>query len=207
MTYIPIAEAQGEPSMILAIARDVSERKQAEQTLGRKNVALQELLGSIEDAKTQMGRNIQVSLDRLVRPLLRDIQGRLDEADASLVDVLDQHLREICSPYAAKLSLGLTGLTPSEMRIASLIRAGMASKQIARLEHISTATVNKHREHIRHKLGISGKHANLASYLQSLAAEQVDGPPDQPGRQPTQPAGSTERRPANIVSGPPVSHA
>jgi len=182
VSLIPITQGLGESPLVLSIARDITERKQAERTLQRKNVALQEVLGSIEDAKTQMGRNIQASLDRLVRPLLRDIQGRLAAADAPLADVLEGHLREICSPYASRLSQGVTGLTPSEMRIAGLIRAGMASKQIARLEHISTATVNKHREHIRHKLGISGKHINLAGYLQSLAGGQSENPHDQTSR-------------------------
>jgi len=179
MTYIPVPQAGGQPPVVLAIGRDVTERKQAAQTLQRKDVALQELLGSIEDAKTQMSRQIQASLDRLISPALHEIQERLDEADRPLVEVVGGYLREICSPYATRLSQGLTNLTPHEMRIAGLIRSGMSSKQIANLEHISTATVNKHREHIRQKLGISGRHMNLASYLQSLSGEQAPPAPDQ----------------------------
>jgi DNA-binding CsgD family transcriptional regulator len=49
-----------------------------------------------------------------------------------------------------------------------MIRNGMRTKEIAQLRGVSTATINRHREHIRRKLNITNRQVNLASYLQSL---------------------------------------
>ncbi|UCE35779.1 MAG: LuxR family transcriptional regulator, partial [Deltaproteobacteria bacterium] len=48
-----------------------------------------------------------------------------------------------------------------------MIRNGLQTKEIAELCSISLATVNRHREHIRRKLGITNSKRNLLTYLQS----------------------------------------
>ena len=58
-------------------------------------------------------------------------------------------------------------LTPSEIKICNMIRNGLRTKEIAELRKVSIATVNRHREHIRRKLGITNNDVNLATYLQS----------------------------------------
>ena len=50
----------------------------------------------------------------------------------------------------------------------------MSPKEIAELQHISPATVSKHRENIRRKLGIAGKDVNLVSHLEALLSEDAD---------------------------------
>ena len=56
-------------------------------------------------------------------------------------------------------------LTPAQVRLCSLIRRGLANKEIARLEHLSTETVRTHRRNIRRKLGLINKKVNLSTYL------------------------------------------
>jgi DNA-binding NarL/FixJ family response regulator len=48
-----------------------------------------------------------------------------------------------------------------------MIKNGMRTKEIATARGVSEATVNRHREKIRHKLQITNDKANLATYLQS----------------------------------------
>ncbi len=48
-----------------------------------------------------------------------------------------------------------------------MIRSGLTTKEVARMRHVSPATVSRHREHIRRKLGLTNKDINLATYLQA----------------------------------------
>ena len=48
-------------------------------------------------------------------------------------------------------------LTPQEMQVASLIRDGKSSKEIADILFISISTVNFHWKNLRAKLGLNKK--------------------------------------------------
>jgi DNA-binding CsgD family transcriptional regulator len=47
-----------------------------------------------------------------------------------------------------------------------MVRNGLTSKEIAQLRGVSPATISRHRERIRRKLGLTRSATNLASYLQ-----------------------------------------
>ena len=49
-----------------------------------------------------------------------------------------------------------------------MVRAGLATKEIAGLLGASAQTVDKHRNNIRRKLGLANKDVNLVSFLQNL---------------------------------------
>jgi DNA-binding CsgD family transcriptional regulator len=59
-------------------------------------------------------------------------------------------------------------LTPTEVKVADLIRQGQPTKAIAALLNTSPSTVEKHRNKIRKKLGILNKNKNLQTFLNSL---------------------------------------
>ncbi|WP_413873434.1 helix-turn-helix transcriptional regulator [Desulfobacula sp.] len=50
-----------------------------------------------------------------------------------------------------------------------MIKSGLKTKEISKLRHISSSTVNRHRERIRKKLGITNEDINLATYLMSIS--------------------------------------
>jgi len=52
-------------------------------------------------------------------------------------------------------------LTPVEVAISTMIRNGLSTKEIAQLRCISAATVRRHRENIRRKLGLKNRRINL----------------------------------------------
>jgi DNA-binding CsgD family transcriptional regulator len=85
--------------------------------------------------------------------------------------LLKRNLEEIVSPFTNKLSKEFMILTPVEVQICNMIKNGLSTKEIAKLRGISPATVSRHREHIRKKLGITKKEVNLATYLSALMAE------------------------------------
>ena len=73
-----------------------------------------------------------------------------------------------CAKIGVKLSSESFGLTPSEIKVADLIRQGNGSKEIAAIHNLSYKTVERHRENIRNKIGIKNKKINLQSHLNSL---------------------------------------
>jgi DNA-binding CsgD family transcriptional regulator len=85
---------------------------------------------------------------------------------------LNTCIREIKSTFENGVSpfmqfLSGKGLSPTEIRIAEMIRAGKINKEIADLLSISEGTVRTHREHIREKLGLTNQKNNLCACLQA----------------------------------------
>ena len=60
-------------------------------------------------------------------------------------------------------------LTPQEIQVTSLVRAGHQTKDISELLEISINAVHFHRKNIRAKLGLKHENINLRSYLLTLS--------------------------------------
>jgi PAS domain S-box-containing protein len=172
-------EIAGRPC-ILAVTRDVSQQKEAEARLRelsetmrreqvdyvRKTVALDEVLQHVEKERKEYRHEISSNVDRLLRPMLRKLreQGRLDRRD---LEVLQRGLDEVTGHDIDQFKNNMTKLTPRELDILEMIRAGRSSKQIADHLGLSSQTVHKHRQSIRRKLQIDHRAMNLATYLRS----------------------------------------
>lgn len=172
VTLCPRPAASGDGQYVVAFIRDITEQRQAEAEMERRNIALQELLASVESRKEDAAQAVAANVDKLIKPLLRQLRATLSPQQAKLLDMTEQAMAEITDPFAAHLSGDLASLTPAEIRICHLIRSGNSSKEIGQILHVSEATVNKHRERVRRKLGIANNPVNLATHLGSLLAGQ-----------------------------------
>ena len=167
----------------IVILRDVTERKKAEEALFKSeaelaaqsrhleevNAALRVLLKQREDDKADLEERLLANVKELVLPYVEKLKrSRLHSDQMTLVDILESNMKEIVSPFVTKLSSKFLSLTPTEIQVASLIKDGKTSKEIAALLNASENTVRTHRFHIRSKLGIKNKKVNFRSYLQSL---------------------------------------
>lgn len=139
------------------------ERKALQET----NAALKAVLARIEEEKQEIHLNIQTNVDKIIMPILHALNMELQEPQRKFVDLLKRNLEELVSPFANRLSKEHLSLSPTEVSICNMIKSGMRTKDIARMRGISVATVNRHREHIRRKLGINNSKVNLTTYLQS----------------------------------------
>jgi PAS domain S-box-containing protein len=162
--------------------RDITERRRMEEALRRReedlevksrnleevNTALRVLLKHREEDKSELEEKILSNVKKLVVPYVEKLRkSRLSDEQASYVEILDDHLQDILSPFLRNLGTRHLNLTPKEIQVASLIREGKTSKEIADVIGVSARAVDFHRDNIRIKLGIKNKKANLRSYLLS----------------------------------------
>ncbi|MDX2451093.1 PAS domain S-box protein, partial [Desulfosarcina sp.] len=157
------------------LKQQIEERKRAEAALRAQssyleevNTALQVLLKKREEDKREMQENVLSNVKELVSPyLVRLKRGHLEPHQETMLEILQSNLDNIISPFISKLSSRYLNFTPTEIRVANLIKEGKTNKEIAELLLISKNTVLFHRHHIRTKLGLRNKKINLRTHLLS----------------------------------------
>ncbi len=138
------------------------------KALRNKNIAMAEILNQVRSENREVARRIQANIDNIVMPILESLGQDLENTSCEeTIRLLKQNLQEIASPLYSSLTREFNTLSPKELQICNMISKGYSSKEIARLEHISPATVNRHRENIRHKLELTNRGINLERYLQT----------------------------------------
>jgi DNA-binding NarL/FixJ family response regulator len=146
-----------------------NEALRAEQlALEQKNVALQEVLNQIEKGKEELASQIQLNIDRVTLPLLNTLEQGVSEPRQRLVSLLRTSLMDVTLPFISSLEARFPRLTPRELEICQMVKAGLSCKDISATLVISEQTVLKHRAVIRKKLGISHQRMNLVSFLRTL---------------------------------------
>ncbi|UCG61515.1 MAG: GAF domain-containing protein [Candidatus Zixiibacteriota bacterium] len=162
-----IVRARSEKELRRAHEDLLAERK----ALEAKNIALREVLSSFEDEKKATRTQITTNVEESLLPLLERIKERSRGPQLQLVGLLEQYLMDIASPFIDKLKSQFSRLTPRELEICTMIKAGRPSKDIAAALNVSILTVHKHREQIREKLGLKNSNINLNSFLQTFPQE------------------------------------
>ena len=171
------------PYAILGIARDITERKEAEALLRKReeelkvrtlhleetNAALNVLLRQKEKDKKDLEDKITANIREMVNPYVEKLKStKLDEVQKIYLNLIKTHLKEIMSPFLQTIKFNQMNFTPTEVGVATLIRDGKNSKEIGQLINISRRTVEFHRNNIRTKLGINNKKMNLRTCLLSI---------------------------------------
>ena len=159
------AAGQAEKSLL----RSQEELEAQSRHLEEVNTALKVLLKQRDQDKHELGENVLSNVKELVDPYLQRLKkSRLSTDQGTLVSILEANLNNIVSPFISKLSSKYFKLTPMEIRVANLIKAGRTSAEIADMLFLSKNTVLFHRYNIRTKLGIKNTKTNLASHLLSF---------------------------------------
>lgn len=133
------------------------------------NSALKVLLKQREDDKKELENKVLGNVRELILPYIGQIREHCTDKQASaLVEIVENNLNGIISPFLNKISNLFQKLTPMEIKMANLIKEGKTAKEIAPMFGVSAYTVIFHRNNIRDKLGLRNKKVNLVSYLRSL---------------------------------------
>lgn len=182
-----IRNESGKTCGFRGIARDVTQRKRAEQNLRdmhealekkvqertqgleEANVALKVLLKKRESDREELGKQMVLNIREIISPYIERLKNTSSrEMRQVLIEIIERNLEDVTSPFMQDLALKLHRLTPSEIQIINLIKHNKTSKEIAAMLAISPRTVETHRDNIRKKLGIKNRKINLKSYLLSI---------------------------------------
>ena len=133
-----------------------------------KNVALREVMHQIEDEKKEIAHNMQVNIDKSIKPMFARLEKQLAKKEKTYLANIQKELEQLTSPYLNKLTSVYSDLSPRDIEICNLIKNGHSSKEIAEYFRVSEEAIRSRRKIIRRKIKIASKDINLATYLQSL---------------------------------------
>ena len=137
--------------------------------LQKMNSALRVLLDQRETDKKEFTTTLVQNLRTMVLPYLEQLKGKQSspQNDANL-DIAISNAQDILFSFSSTLASKYANLTPREIQVASLIRDGKSTKEIAQIFSLSPRSIEYYRENIRKKMGLLNKKVNLRSYLFSL---------------------------------------
>ena len=160
--------------------RDITERKQTEEVLRKSerelksktenleevNSALNVLLKRVEEGRIELEEKILSNIRELVLPYIARLKKtQLSDHQASYLIVIETNLDNIASSFLYHLKMRYLNLTHREVQVASLVKEGKSTKEIAELLNIAIKTVVFHRNSLRKKLGLKNQKANLRAHL------------------------------------------
>jgi len=153
-----------------ALRESEAQLKRQKVELEEANIALKVLLKQREEDKTEIEQKVIANVKEMVMPYVEKLKRvSLKPKDKRVVEIIDSHLQDIVSPMIQKLTNASIILTPQEIQVASLVKDGKASKEIADILNVAETTVHFHRKNLRKKFGLSNSQTNLRSYLISLS--------------------------------------
>lgn len=131
------------------------------------NIAFRAAISAVEGEKNKLKEEITVNVNEIILPLLKKIRMKRGSTRKHL-DLLEKSLEALLSSFGSRLTRQNLSLTPKEIEVSNMVKSGLTTKEIAGLLNASSLTINKHRNNIRRKLGLTNKNINLISFLQSL---------------------------------------
>jgi DNA-binding CsgD family transcriptional regulator len=153
-----------------ALKKSQEELFEQKQSLEEANIALKVLLKQREADRQELEKKVLTNVKDLVLPYVEKLKNsRLKPRDKTLIEIVETHLNDVISPLLQRFANAKILLTPQEMKVASLVKDGKTSKEIADILNVSETTINFHRKNLRVKFGLTNQKSNLRSYLLSIS--------------------------------------
>ena len=131
------------------------------------NRALTIFAQTIEREREDVEKRIAVKLRNLIIPMVQKLRNdkALSRYEGQL-DMLTMQIEDLTSGFTMDSRVAAV-LSFTELRVASLIKNGITTEDIARQLHIAENTVRTHRKNIRKKLKIDNVQYSLRNFLNS----------------------------------------
>ena len=183
LSSVPFFDSDGVFRGYRGVSRDITERKNYENMLKKReeeletktvlleeaNAALKVLLRQRERDKEEIEEKILMNVREMVLPFIEKMKlTRLDVIQEAYMNIIENHLDDIISNFLQRIKSKTLTFTPRETQIAGLIRAGKNTKEITQMLGMSKSAVEFHRNRIRIKLGLNKKKINLRTSLLSI---------------------------------------
>lgn len=164
------------------LSREIAERNRVNEELAEKeqeleykslnleetNTALKVLLKQRKEDRLELEEKVIANVREFVLPFIERLKKTgLTDTQATFLGIVETNLKEITAPFSPKLSPRYMTLTPNEIHVVNLVKQGKRTREIADLLDRTYGTVGSRRCHIRKKIGIKGKKANLRTQLLS----------------------------------------
>ena len=136
------------------------------------NNALSVLARNLDRTRKESERQVLERTKILIVPIIERLQqGRNPERYRTELDLLVSYIENLSSNLTNDIKMAAS-LSTTELRIASMIKNGMLSEEIAEYLYVSSFTVKTHRRNIRRKLNLQNSGVNLRAYLESEMGEE-----------------------------------
>lgn len=143
--------------------------------LRETNKALAIFAQNIESEKDDLEKQIAVKLRSLIVPAIEKLRNdNISSHYNNQIDMLIRQVEDLTSDFSPDANLAFK-LSITEFRIASLIKHGNTTEEIARQLHVSPSTVRSHRKNIRKKLKINNARYSLKNFLYSSERHRLQG--------------------------------
>ncbi len=122
----------------------------------------------LTDLTTDLKQTLKVS-DKERAAAIRTLISRIDQHRRTGEDWknLSEQLKDVHDDFLAALSERFPSLTPTEIKVCSLLKLNLSSKEISEILTIGLPSVEQYRHRLRKKLGLSLA-TNLTTFLQGL---------------------------------------
>lgn len=165
-----VAALEEVANMVIIRVKEIQKAEELakeQQALKEKNITLREVLAAIESEKMDIRKQISSMVEDVLVPAVNRMLRRNGTVNMTYYNLVKSNLRELAVNAGGVLPIS-TRLSPRELEICSMIKNGASSKDIAEALDIALVTVQKHREVIRKKLGLTNRNVNLTTHLRNL---------------------------------------
>ncbi len=171
-------------TMILVACEDITERKEIEEALKKREDDLQDKTSKLEDLnatlkvlleqrekdRDDLEKWVRANVENLLMPYIEKLKMVISDKKAeTYISMIETSIKNITSSFSRRLSSKNINLSSKELQVANLVMEGKCSKDISELLNITERTVDYHRRNIRVKLGLTDKKADLRSFLLNLS--------------------------------------
>jgi len=149
--------------------KEAAELENQVRLLEEVNGNLRASLQQVRDECRGFEQRLVSNVETLVLPYIKMLTGTsVTKQQRVYLSVIEANLTELVAPFARKLGDRHTGLTAREIEVASLVRKGSTSREIAETLQISKRAVDFYRDSLRRKLRLKKSKVNLRAYLTSF---------------------------------------
>lgn len=145
------------------------------QDLLDAQTALKVIMEQRTKEKDDFEERVVYNLKEITLPYIERLRKRVPDTDSRIfLDIIETNITKVMRPLIHTKIPHRPDLTPTEIKVATMIAEGKSTKEISTLIAISESGVEYHRNNIRKKLGIQNQRVNLRKYLSSLLAAKVN---------------------------------